>query len=73
MAVKFHPKTTAGALAGALTVVLIAEAGRRGVTIDGTEGASITMIFAFIAGYFMPSDDSDGTPAAPPPPAPPAS
>ena len=31
-----HPKVTAGALAGALTVIITAEAARRGFTIDGT-------------------------------------
>lgn len=64
MAQKFHPKTTAATLAAAVTVIVVAEAKRRGVDIDGTEGASLTTIFAFIAGYFMPSDDT--LPAPPP-------
>lgn len=71
----FHPKMTAAVLAGALTVVLVAECKRRGIDIDGTEGSSITLIFSFLAGFFMPSDDagnagvSEGapTPAAKPP------
>ncbi len=50
-----HPKVTAGALAGALTVIITAEAARRGFTIDGTEGASITVILSVIAGFFMPN------------------
>ncbi len=59
-----HPKVTAGALAGALTVIATAEAARRGYSIDGTEGASITVVLSVIAGFFMPSDD---TPAPPMP------
>ena len=52
---KLHPKVTSGALAGAFTAILVAEAQRFGYTIDGVEGASITVIFAFIAGYFTSS------------------
>ena len=59
----FHPKITASTFAGALTVIITAEAARRGFSIDGTEGASITVVLSLIAGYFMPSGD------APPPPA----
>lgn len=53
----FHPKFTAQALAGAMVVVLVAEAHRRGIEIDGTEGASIAFIFACIASFLMPPDD----------------
>jgi hypothetical protein len=58
-----HPKVTAGALAGALTVIITAEAARRGYTIDGTEGASITVVLSLIAGYFVPADDMPAPPA----------
>lgn len=57
MALKFHSKVTAGTFAAAATVIIIAEAQRRGYPIDGTEGASITTILSLIAGYFMPSDE----------------
>lgn len=61
----FHPKVTAGTFAGALTVIITAEAARRGFVIDGTEGASITVVLSLLAGYFMPSDAA--SPPAPPP------
>jgi hypothetical protein len=44
-------------LAGALTSMIISECSRRGVSIDGTEAASLTVILTFLAGYYMPSDD----------------
>ena len=58
----FHPKTTAAAFAGALTVILVAEAQRRGYMIDATEAASITVILTSLAAYFMPSDPTDAPP-----------
>src|SRR5712691_6227933 len=61
---KFHPKMSAAVLAGFVTTVLIAEANRRGYPIDGTEGAGITGILMFAAGYLLPSDDA-GPPAPP--------
>ena len=64
MALKFHPKMTAGVFAGAAATMIISEANRRGFPIDGTEGAALTVMLAGLAGYFMPSDD----PAPPPPP-----
>ncbi len=51
-----HPKMSAATLAGALTVIITAEAARRGFTIDGTEGSSITVVLMLLAGFFMPSD-----------------
>lgn len=53
-----HPRITASALAGALTSIVIAEAGRHGVQIAGDEGSAITVVLSFLAGYFMPSDDA---------------
>ncbi len=54
---QFHPKVTASTFAAALTVIIIAEAQRRGYPIDGTEGASVTTVLSLAAGYFMPSDN----------------
>jgi hypothetical protein len=51
----FHPKVTAAALAGALTTILLAEANRRGYPIDGFEGAAISTVLTFGAGYVAPS------------------
>ncbi len=51
-----HPKMSAATLAGALTVIITAEAARRGLTIDGTEGSSITVVLMLLAGFFMPGD-----------------
>lgn len=56
---KIHSKVTAGTFAGSLTIIIVAEAARRGIVIDGTEGASIAVILAAIAGWFMP-DESQG-------------
>ena len=47
-------KITASMVAGALTVIIVAEAQRRGYPIDGTEGASISVVLSAIAGYLMP-------------------
>ena len=63
-----HPKVSAAAVAGAVTVIIIAECQRRGISIDATEGASITLILTVLAGYFLPSDDVVPPPAAPPQP-----
>jgi hypothetical protein len=54
-AFKLHPKISTSVLAGALTGILIAELGRWGVPIDATEGAHLTLVLSFIAGYFTPS------------------
>ena len=60
----FHPKMTAGVFGGAIATIVIAELNRRGVTIDGTEGASIAVVIAGVCGYFMPNDDAQ-TPSVP--------
>ena len=52
----FHPKVTSGALAGALATIITFEANRRGIPIDGGEGAALTVLLSFVAGYFTPSD-----------------
>lgn len=65
-----HPKVSAGVVAGAITSLVVAELGRRGIQITGDEGASITVLLSFAAGYFMPPGDNgngNGNAAAPPP------
>lgn len=57
----FHPKVTAGALSGALVSMIVAECARRGLTIDGTEASSLTVIVSFLVGYFVPSDETEMT------------
>ena len=59
-------KITASMVAGALTVIIVAEAQRRGYPIDGTEGASISVVLSAIAGYLMPHSQAQapGSPAA---------
>jgi ABC-type thiamine transport system ATPase subunit len=52
----FHPKITASVLAGALTSLLVSEAARHGWAVSGDEGAAITTLLSFIAGYFTPSN-----------------
>lgn len=66
MAWQFHPKMTAGAFAGAATVILVAECKRRGYDIDAVEGSSITVLLSGLAGWAMPSDDAPPPPAGPP-------
>ena len=55
-----HPKMTAGSLAGALSLVLVTELNRRGITISPEEASSITVILSGLASYFMPGDDNGG-------------
>ena len=50
-----HPKVAGSALAGAITGIIIAEAGRHGYPITGDEGANITVLFSAIAGWLIPS------------------
>jgi hypothetical protein len=57
----FHPKVTAGAFAGAVVGMIIAEANRRGIVIDGTEAANITVLVSFVAGFFMPNGSASGS------------
>jgi hypothetical protein len=59
-------KITASMVAGALTVIIVAEAQRRGYPIDGTEGASISVVLSAIAGYLIPHSQAQapGSPAA---------
>lgn len=62
---QFHPKITAGALAGALTTLIISRVNRYAPgALDAADGASITVILTFITSYFVPSNGAD----APPPP-----
>lgn len=63
---QFHPKVTAGVLAGALTGIIISELGRRGIQIAADEGSYITVVMTFVAGWFMPSDDVPAPVAAAP-------
>lgn len=57
-------KLTAAALAGALTTIIMTEVQRRfGVTIDGNEGAAITTVLMFIAGYLTPHAQPPAPPA----------
>ena len=56
MTMNFHPKVTAGVVAGALTAVLVSELSRRGIAIAGDEGAAITVLLTFAAGWFAPSE-----------------
>lgn len=60
----FHPKVTAGVVAGALTGLIIAEVNRRGITVAPDEAADLTVLLSFAAGWFMPSDDG-AVPIAP--------
>ncbi len=55
----FHTKVTASALAGAVTLILVTELNRRGITIDGNEGASITLLMMAFFGWLAPSLPSD--------------
>lgn len=48
-------KVTVAALVGAFVTIMLTEAARRGITIDGNEGAAITTILSFAASYFTPS------------------
>ena len=48
------PKVGSSLVAGALTNIIVAECTRRGVTISGDEGAAITTLLMFLAGYFAP-------------------
>lgn len=45
-------KVTAGALAGAVTVILVWVAGLAGVEIPPEVASAITTVLSFIAGYF---------------------
>ncbi len=54
--VPFHPKFTAGALGSALSLIVITELNRRGITIDGNEGSAITMLMSGLFAYFVPSE-----------------
>ena len=51
-----HPKISASVLAGALTGIIIAEISRWGVPIDAAEGANITAVVSFFAGYATPGE-----------------
>lgn len=46
-------KVGSGALAGAITVVVVWAAGTQGVDIPGEVGAAISTIFAFLTGYIV--------------------
>lgn len=52
----FHPKVTAGALAGYVVAIVLAEAERRGISISSVESAGITGVMMFLAGFVAPSD-----------------
>lgn len=64
MALKFHPKMTASVFGGALATIVITELNRRGITIDGSEGASIAVVIGGVCGYFMPETDAAAAAAA---------
>ena len=53
-------KVTVGALAGALTFILISEVNRHfpGAAIPGDEGSAITVVVTFICSYIVPHSQS---------------
>lgn len=53
----YHPKTTAGALGGALSVIFVMELSRHGVPIDAAEGGAITLLLGWLCGYIAPDSD----------------
>jgi muramidase (phage lysozyme) len=55
----FHTKVTASALAGAVTLIIITECARQGIVINGSEGASITLVIMAAIGWLAPSLPSD--------------
>lgn len=55
-AFKLHPKISTSVLAGAITGILISELSRWGVQIDAAEGAHLTLVLSFIAGYLSPGE-----------------
>lgn len=63
-----HPKVSAGVVAGAMTSLVVAELGRRGITIAPEEGASLTVLLTLVAGYFV-GNGSNGDVAVPAAPA----
>lgn len=65
-----HPKVTSTAFVSALSLVLVSELRRRGITIAPEEASAITMLLGTLAGYLTGSGDVPA-PAAPPQPAPP--
>jgi len=55
----FHPKFTASAIGGALALIVITELNRRGITIDGNEGASITLLIGALSAWLAPNLPSE--------------
>ena len=55
----FHTKFTAGAIGSAISLIVITELNRRGITIDGNEGAAITALASGILAWLAPSLPSD--------------
>ena len=58
MKMQFHPKVTAGLLAGAVTTLVVDALARHGVAMSGADGASLAVLFTFVCGYVAPSDDA---------------
>jgi hypothetical protein len=50
---------------GALVGIIVTEAGRHGLTIDGGEASNLTMVLMFLAGLFAPGDAPDPAPRMP--------
>jgi hypothetical protein len=48
------PKVGISLVAGAVSTIIVAECTRRGVTIPADEGAAITTLLMFLAGYLTP-------------------
>ena len=67
MKMQFHPKVTAGLLAGAVTTLVVDALARHGVALSGADGASLAVLFTFVCGYVAPSDDATAAAVAPVP------
>ncbi len=52
-------KVTAGALAGAVTTILIAVLGRSGISLSNEVAVAITTVVTFVASYFIPPAERD--------------
>lgn len=52
-------KVGAGALAGALTIILVWAVGLAGTDIPAAVASAITVIITFIVSYFVPAESVD--------------
>lgn len=50
---KPNRKITTGALAGALTAILVSMLGQVGYTVSGELASSLTVVFTFLTSYFV--------------------